>query len=404
MNFPTSVFCIFLIFQIFMAGSCSKDKDTFGPESVQPEAPIIESRKESGEPDEQETEEQEEEQEGHSEEEEVEEEGSAEEQPQEETMPEGQQEEEQQEAPEQEGQQEPPPSGPTKSVEEITIFPQNHPLHDDVLGASVDDNSDAILEHIGLQTNIFADFGSGTYQGEPIGIPYVSVGSDQPKVPIVFRGNGTDGNYGHQSEKGPFPIPLDAPVEAAFVGDGHVISVDVDNGMLYELYNAQQVGNGWEASSAAVFNLNTVEFRPEGWTSADAAGLPIFPLLIRYSEVASGEIDHPIRFTLSRNKIYEGYIHPARHSIQGEVGNHLLPFGARLRLKDDFDISGFSQENQVILRALKKYGLILADVGVDMYLKGDPNENWNNADLRELKTIKVENFEVVEMGQIKTNQ
>ncbi|MGB6154169.1 MAG: hypothetical protein WBG48_19455, partial [Pricia sp.] len=179
-------------------------------------------------------------------------------------------------------------------------------------------------------------------------------------------------------------------------------AVDVDNGMLYELFNAEQSGEGWSASSAAVFNLNTIDFRPDGWTSADASGLPIFPLLIRYDEIRTGEIDHAIRFSLSRSKIYEGYVHPARHLISGEKWDGLLPFGGRLRLKPDFDISSYSQTNQTILRAMKKHGLILADVGRNMFLKGSPHENWDNYDLKELRNIKVSDFEVIELGEIKT--
>ncbi len=228
----------------------------------------------------------------------------------------------------------------------------------------------------------------------------MAVGSSQPKVPIVFRGNGKGGNHGDESDQGPFPIPLDAPVEAKFAYDSHVIAIDVDNGMLYELYNAEQSGDGWSTSSAAVFNLNTTEFRPDGWTSADASGLPIFPLLIRYDEVRTGEIDHAIRFSLERSKIYEGYVHPARHLIAGEKWDGLLPFGGRLRLKADFDISSISQTNQIILRAMKKYGLILADVGRSMFLKGGPHEDWDNYDLKEIRKIKVSDFEVIELGNI----
>ncbi len=285
-------------------------------------------------------------------------------------------------------------------AENIQLFPANHPLNIDISNSPVDPNSDLILNNIGLDENLFADFGSGLYQGSPIGIPYVVVNDDQPKVPITFRANDYDDNYGGESDQGPFPIPLNAPIEGNGAGDSHVIAVDVENGMLYELYNTDQVGDGFEASSAAVFNLNTVEFRPDGWTSADAAGLPIFPLLVRHPEIEKGEIDHPIRFTISRNKIYEGYIHPARHLVSGATGNELLPFGGRLRLKADYDISGFSETNQIILRAMKKYGLMLADVGSDMFITGAPNDNWDNDDLRNLQQVLLENFEVIELGQI----
>ncbi len=287
-------------------------------------------------------------------------------------------------------------------AEDIQLFPSNHPLNIDISNSPVDPNSDLILSNIGLSENLFADFGSGLYEGAPIGIPYVVVNDDQPDVPITFRGNNYDGNYGSESDQGPFPIPLNAPIEGNGGGDSHVISVDVENGMLYELYNADQVGSGFEASSAAVFDLNKVEFRTDGWTSADAAGLPVFPLLVRYPEIEKGEIDHPIRFTIGRSKIYEGYIHPARHLVSGDVGDELLPFGGRLRLKADYDISGFSQTNQIILRAMKKYGLMLADVGSDMFITGAPNENWDNDDLRNLRQVSLDNFEVIELGEITT--
>lgn len=288
-------------------------------------------------------------------------------------------------------------------VEEIQIFPSTHPLNSEAANRAVDPNSQTILENIGLDVHLFADFGSGLWESAPIGIPFVIVGKDQPKVPITYRANDYDGNYGNESDDGPFPIPLNAQQEGGGIGDSHVIAVDVDNGILYELYNTDQVGEGWEASSGAVFDLNTETYRPDGWTSADAAGLPIFPLLIRYGEIEEGKINHPIRFTLERSKIYEGYIHPARHLISGETDSNLLPMGAILRLKANFDISGFSATNQIVLQAMKTYGIILADAGANMFISGDPNEGWNNEELREFHEVTVSNFEVVEIGPIKTN-
>ncbi|OEK07853.1 hypothetical protein A8C32_15335 [Flavivirga aquatica] len=287
-------------------------------------------------------------------------------------------------------------TGDIGDIENIQIFPINHPLNKDISNSPVDANSNLILSNIGLNKGLFPDFGSGEYQGAPIGIPYVSVDGSQLKVPITFGAN----SYGDESDKGPFPIPLDAPIEGNGVGDSHVISVDVENGMLYELYNTSQVGSGFEVSSAAVFDLNKVEFRPDGWTSADAAGLPILPLLVRYPEVEKGEIDHPIRFTINRSKIYEGYVHPARHLVSGNTGDELLPFGGRLRLKADYDISGFSKTNQIILTAMKKYGLMLADVGSDMFITGAPHEKWDNDDLKKLLQVTLDNFEVIELGDI----
>ena len=286
------------------------------------------------------------------------------------------------------------------TAEDMILFPSSHPLNQEISSEPVDVNSTKILENIGMDVGLFADFGSGEYKGSPIGIPYAVVGRDQPQVPITFRKNSYDGNYGGESDQGPFPIPLDAPIEGNGQGDSHVLVVEANNNILYELYNASRSNDGWEASSAAKWDLDKVEFRTEGWTSADAAGLPIFPLLVRYSEIQKGAIDHAIRFTIPRSKIYEGYVFPASHLVSGETGDELLPFGARLRLKEDFDISGYSETNQIILRALKKYGLILADVGSSMFLSGAPNDGWDNDDLRDLKTVKVKDFEVVEMGEI----
>lgn len=290
---------------------------------------------------------------------------------------------------------------PTNDVESIAIFPASHPLNADISSAPIDPNSSVILANIGLTTGLFPDFGSGLWEGAPIGIPFVVVGNGQPQVPVTFRGNNYDDDYGDESDQGPFPIPLDAPIEGNGSGDSHVITVDTDNGVLYELYNASRTSNGWAASSAAKFNLKAEEYRTDGWTSADAAGLPIFPCLVRYNEIEKGEIDHAIRFTIPRSKIYQGYVHPARHQVSGSKANNLLPFGAKLRLKANFDISGFSPQNQVILKALKKHGLILADVGSSMYVSGVPDERWNNPDLKKLGNVKVSDFDVIQMGTIK---
>lgn len=289
----------------------------------------------------------------------------------------------------------------TASIEDMQIFPASHPLNKDISSLPVDKNSDIILDNIGRSIGLHADFGSGLWEGAPIGIPYVVVNGSQAKVPITYRGDDSADNYGDESDAGPFPIPTNAPIEGNGEGDSHVISVDVENGMLYELYNASKTGSGWGASSGAKFDLKVEAYRTKGWTSADAAGLPIWPLLVRYDEIKSkGVIDHPIRFTLNNSKIHKGYIFPASHSAQKNVGANLLPNGGRLRLKANVDISKFSATNQVILKAMKKYGLILADGGSNMYISGSPNDTWNNDDLHELGKIKVDNFEVVQLGTI----
>lgn len=285
--------------------------------------------------------------------------------------------------------------------EKIQVFPADHLLNKDISLSAVDANSSAILGAIGA-TSLHPDFGSGLWQGAPIGIPFSVVCGSQSKVSITYRSNGYDGNYGNESEPGPFPIPLNAGIEGNGNGDSHVITVDIENNILYELYNASQVGTGWEASCGAIFDLKTNTYRTEGWTSADAAGLPILPCLLRYDEVNSGKIDHVIRFTLSKPKVYKGYVYPALHKVSG-IGllGTSLPMGARLRLKSGFDISGYSAENQVILKAMKTYGIILADIGSDMFISGAPDSRWNDTDLQNLKKVKATDFEVVALGTIK---
>jgi hypothetical protein len=289
-------------------------------------------------------------------------------------------------------------------LEEIAIFPSDNPLNKNISQSPVDSRSDAIISLIGAPS-LKADFGSGLWEKAPIGIPFILVCNSQSDIPIIFRGNDYDGNYGSESDPGPYPIPLSAPVEGNGAGDSHVLAVDVDNKILYELYNAS-VGNGsWEASCGVVWDLKINDTRPEGWTSADAAGLPVLPVLVRYEEVVTGTIDHAIRFTLSKSKVTRGYVSPANHMVSGTNSNIAAPtpMGLRLRLKSDYEISGFSETNRIILTAMKNYGLILADIGSDFFISGAPDERWNNDDLSLLKNIKATDFEVVQMGVIINN-
>jgi hypothetical protein len=286
-------------------------------------------------------------------------------------------------------------------LEEITIFPADNPLNQNISEALVDNRSNAIIALIGSAA-LKADFGSGNWEGSPIGIPFILVCDSQSKIPVIFRGNGYDDNYGDESDPGPYPVPLSAPVEGNGSGDSHVLAVDVDNRILYELYNAS-VGNGvWEASGGAVWDLKINDSRPPGWTSADAAGLPILPLLVRYDEIKKGTIDHAIRFTLSKSKVTHGYTAPASHMVRGSNTNPEAPapMGMRLRLKPDYDISGFSETNRVILNGMKNYGIILADIGTDLFISGAPDERWDNDDLRQLGNVRANDFEVVQMGNI----
>ena len=243
-----------------------------------------------------------------------------------------------------------------------------------------------------------ADFGSGLWDNAPIGIPYTVVCGSQPKVKVTFRANSYDGNYGSESDAGPYPIPTNAPIEGNGQGDSHVIVVDKDNKILYELYNASLTNGQWQASSGAIFDLSSDKLRPANWTSADGAGLPIFPGLVRYEEILKGTIDHAIRFTLSSQNVKPAYISPARHSVNSSGGQYSLPFGAKIRLKASFNISTYPAELRIILTAMKKYGLILADIGSNMYISGAPDERWNNDNLQKLGTIAASNFEVVKFN------
>ena len=278
-----------------------------------------------------------------------------------------------------------------QSAENIAVFPSDNAWNEDISTEPVDPYSSQIIANFS-SSPVKSDFGSGTWDGAPIGIPYVVVCGNQQKFSVNFT------DYGDESDEGPYAIPLNAPIEGNGTGDSHVISVDVQNGILYELFNAHVNGDHWDASSGAIFNLNSNQLRPETWTSADAAGLPIFPGLVRYDEIVKGEIDHAIRFTLTSANVKPAYIYPARHKVSSSGGQYSLPFGARIRLKADFDISPYSSTNQVILKAMKKYGLMLADIGSNMYISGAPDERWNNDDLRAMLQVKASDFEVVKFN------
>ena len=227
------------------------------------------------------------------------------------------------------------------------------------------------------------DFGAGTYAGQSIGIPYQIVAGTQSKVIVNL------GAYADESDPGPMPIPSNALIEGypkPGTGDRHVLVLDKDGCWLYELYNSHHRKNGsWSADSTAVWDMTIDPQRPYTWTSADAAGLPIFTGLVRYDEVAAGAIDHAIRFTVPVSQ--QAFTPPASHWASSVTDPDAPPMGARLRLKASFDISSFSPQNQVILTALKKYGMILADNGSAIYLSGAPDSRWNNSDLHLLGSV-----------------
>jgi hypothetical protein len=276
------------------------------------------------------------------------------------------------------------------------IFPEDNPWNQDISALPVDPNSDVLLESIGLDTGLHPDFGT-VWQGAPIGIPYVAVSGNQVKHPVEFY-------YADESDPGPYPIPNNPPIEGGTDsnGDRHVLMIDVENWILYELFDVRKSGGIWTAGSGAIFDLNSNDLRPAGWTSADAAGLPILPGLVRYDEVVGrGEILHALRFTASSTR--RAYVHPARHFASSSSDPNLPPMGMRVRLKADFDISGFSTNVQVILKALKIYGMFLADNGSDWYISGAPDARWDDEELAELRAMTGRDFEVVAMGDIVTD-
>lgn len=284
--------------------------------------------------------------------------------------------------------------GAPPSIAGCAIFPADNIWNVRVDDLPRDPNSDAYLQTIGLNEHAHADFGSGLWDGGPIGIPYVTVASDQPVVTVSF-------DYADESDPGPYPVPTDAPIEGGSASDGdrHVLVLERDECVLYELYDAfPQPDGSWAAGSGAIFDLNDHALRPDGWTSADAAGLPILPGLARYDEVAAGEINHALRFTAPQTK--RAYVWPARHYASSLTGSEYPPMGQRFRLRADFDISDYSPAVQVILRALKTYGMILADNGSAWYISGAPDERWDNDVLRELHEIAGADFEAVDVSSL----
>jgi hypothetical protein len=281
---------------------------------------------------------------------------------------------------------------PSPIVGGCAVFPADNAWNQDISQAPLHPNSAAIVASIQSNggTRLHPDFG----ENPDYGIPFVVVPGSQPLVPITYTA------YGDESDPGPFPIPLDAPVEggAGSTGDRHVLVVRADTCDLFELYRAFPSGGGWEADSGARFDLRSNALRPLGWTSADAAGLPILPGLVRHEEVAAGEIRHAIRVTFSRTQ--RGYILPATHFASSSSDPNRPPMGMRLRLRASFDTSQLSGQARVIAVAMQRYGLIVADNGSNWYFQGAPSDGWNDDDLNQLKAISGSNFEVVDTGPV----
>ncbi|HQR18633.1 MAG TPA: hypothetical protein PK948_09685 [Gemmatimonadales bacterium] len=292
----------------------------------------------------------------------------------------------------------PPPGSPdlgvNASLNGRVPFPADNAWNVPVDTASVDPNSDVLIASIGLGTSLHPDWGTTETN---YGIPYIVVSGSTPKVPVTF-------DYADESDPGPYPIPANAPVEggSGSSGDRHILIIDRDNWILYELYAAYPptLGGSWTAGSGAIFDLNSNALRPAGWTSADAAGLPIFPGLARYDEVADGEIRHALRFTAQRTR--QAYVHPARHWASSSTDPALPPMGMRVRLKAGFDTSGYPRDARVVLDALKTYGMILADNGSNWYVSGVSDTRWDPAIFDAFRTVHGSDFEVVRMGTIVT--
>jgi len=274
-----------------------------------------------------------------------------------------------------------------------TVFPANNIWNTRIDQLPVSPSSSTWVNTIGSAKPLHPDFGSGLYDGAPMGIPYVTVPGTQKKYPATF-------DYADESDPGPYAVPLNAPIEggSASTGDRHAIAVDTDNCILYELYAAYPQTASWQAGSGAIFNLSSDALRPATWTSADAAGLPIFPGLVRYDEIVAGAIRHAIRFTVPQTQ--KAYVWPARHYASSLTGSQYPPMGARFRLKASFNISGFSATNQIILTALKQYGMMLADNGSSWYISGATDSRWNNDDLHALTTLTGADFEAVDVSSL----
>ncbi|HEY3782963.1 MAG TPA: hypothetical protein VGL56_17915 [Fimbriimonadaceae bacterium] len=289
-----------------------------------------------------------------------------------------------------------PDLGPGASLHGKQVFPNSDPWNTTIDTAAVDPNSANLIASIGLSTGLHPDFGAN-YGGGPFGIPYIVVAGTQKLVPVSFQ-------YASESDPGPYPIPANAPIEggASSSGDRHVLVIDRDHWKLYETWSSYPQSNGsWQCGSGALFNLTAGTTRPAGWTSADAAGLPIFPGLVRYDEVSAGAINHALRFTVQTTR--QGYVAPARHFASSNTSTNVPPMGMRVRLKANFNISSFPKDAQVILTALKKYGMMVADNGSNWFISGAPDARWNDNDMNTLKTVQGSNFEVVKMGPVTTN-
>ncbi len=282
------------------------------------------------------------------------------------------------------------PAQPRPSIGECYILPANNIWNTRIDSLPVHVRSDAWIASIGASTGLKADFGSGEWEGVPIGIPYTTISGNQPPVAITF-------DYDDESDPGPYRIPPDAYVEGG--SDQHILLLDRDTCTLTEVFEANRLSpTSWTGGSGAVFDLNSNDLRPDGWTSADAAGLPILPGLARYDEIEAGEIAHALRFTVQRSQ--KAYVWPARHYASDNTNPNLPPMGARVRLKSSVNISGYPPEVRIVLTALQRYGMFLADNGSNWFISGTPDDRWDNDNLRQLRNIIGSNLEFVDASSL----
>ncbi len=284
-----------------------------------------------------------------------------------------------------------------QTIGTCAVLPANNIWNTPIETLQVLSNSGAMVNTIGASRGFHADFGAGTFNGGTIGIPFITVSGSQTRYPATFL-------YADESDPGPYAVPLNAPIEGGSnsTGDRHAIAVDTDNCVLYELYRAFPQSSSWNADAGAIFDLKSNALRPATWTSADAAGLPIVPGLVTYEEVQSGEIRHAIRFTVPQTR--REYVWPARHYASSLTGTQYPRMGERFRLKASFNVSTYPSDVQVILRAMKKYGIILADNGSAWFISGKPDPRWNDDNLHTLGQLLGTNFEAVDATALRISE
>jgi hypothetical protein len=285
----------------------------------------------------------------------------------------------------------PAAASPLPGAPDCPVFPATSVWNRPVNRLPVRKDSQAIVRSIGAGLNVHADFGSGLWDGGPIGIPVTVVGGSEPKSSVDFL-------YDDESDWGPYPIPPDVEIEGGPDADGdrHAIVVDRDSCTLYELFDLHPA---WSAGSGAIWRMRSNGLRPAGWTSADAAGLPILPGLARYDEVARGRIDHALRFTVRRSR--RAYVYPARHFASSLTDRRLPPMGLRLRLRANFPVARYPYQARVVLRALQRYGMIVADNGSSWYVSGVPDPRWDNDQLHTLHRVRGSDFRVVDTSRLR---